>query len=625
LPKPNFAQKQMLMATLFIRFTFTLLFFSLLPSFSFSQTGRGTAPKTLSARITAVENNLIPYVPIAGQPGWNLEKRMRDYRVPGLSVAVIHNYKIDWVKSYGLADTLTHKPVTSETIFSAGSISKLVTAIAALKLVEQGKITLDAPINDYLKSWKLGENDFTRQTPVTLRMLLSHRGATSQSSYFGFTSDKNPLPTVLDIVSGKPIAESRPVGVTGEPGKAFNYSGGGYMVAQLALMDVTGKDFATLTDELIFQPLGLKNTTFAQPLPPAFQAKLSGAYSENGWFKGKPYVYPQQAAAGLHSTAGDLARIFIDLQNSYRGKPGILSQASVQDMVKPLAVVSEGFINEKIGLGAFLLQSQLSTTESGRYFEHTGTNAGFIAYAIGSVEGGNGMVVMMNNNNGASELGKEIRRAVAQVYGWTDFLPKPLVTKTLPDSLLNAYVGRYQRGADEVVNIRRRGNLLIEQINNGGEILAVPVGQDTIALTDYTAKAYFSRGSTGRIDSLRLEWDKKPWPRLPDGVYLPGELLRMGRLKESMEGYRVLNLNVYQLTYMAYDFATSRPANLPAAEAVLELAKQQFPKESIVYARLGDLYQLRGEKQRAIQAFDQAVQLDKSDTYSRDKLKELGH
>lgn len=601
-----------------LRLTVFALHFSL-----FTVHGSAQPPKKRADRISAVENGLIPYVPVAGLPGWKLDERMRLYKVPGVSIAVIRDYKVDWVKSYGLADTTMRRPVTPETIFSVGSISKLVTAVAALKLVEQGKLSLDAPINQYLKSWQLGENDLTRRTPVTLRMLLSHRGGTSQSAYFGFTPDRNPLPSVPDILAGKPGTESRMVVVNSEPNKEFRYSGGGYLVAQMAMMDVTGQDFATLTDELIFKPLGLQNTTFAQPLPPSLRAKLSGAYSPNGWFKGMPYVYPQQAAAGLHSTAGDLAKIIIDLQNSYRGRGIVLSQASVRVMMQPLAVVSNGFMNEQIGLGAFLLQSTLSTNESSRYFEHTGTNAGFIAYAIGSVEGGNGMVVMMNDNAGASELGKEIRRAVAQVYGWTDFLPKSLELKVLPDSLLNAYVGRYQRSADEVVSIRRAGNLLIEKINNGNDIIAVPITPDTIALTDYTANAYFSRGTTGRIDSLRLEWNKKPWPRIPDDVYLPNELIRMGRFQEAVEGYRAMNLTVYQLTYMAYDFALNRPANLPAAEAVLELAKQQYPREAIVYARMGDLYERRGEKDRAVAAYQEAVRLDPSDRYSQEKVKQL--
>ncbi|UFH55596.1 serine hydrolase [Spirosoma sp. KNUC1025] len=580
-------------------------------------------PKNLSSRITAVENGLIPYVPVAGLAGWNLEERMRYHKVPGLSLAVIHDYKIDWVKSYGLADTTTRKPVTNETIFSAGSISKLLAAMAALKLVEQGKLSLDAPINQYLTSWKLAENDFTRKTPVTLRMLLSHRGGTSQSAYFGFTPDKVPLPSVPDILAGKPGTDSRPVVVNSEPNKEFRYSGGGYLVAQMAMMDVTGRDFATLTDELIFKPLGLRSTTFAQPLPPQLAAKASWAYSSNGWFKGMPYVYPQQAAAGLHTTAADLAKIIIDIQNSYRGKGVILSQSSAQAMMTPLAAVSDGFYKEQIGLGAFLLQQSTKTDERSRFFNHTGVNAGFIAEVMGSLTDGNGLVVMLNNNNGANELKKEISRAVASAYNWKDFLPRPLVTFVLADSLLNAYVGRYQRGPDEVVSIRRKGNLLVEKINNGNDIICVPIGRDTIALTDYTAKAYFSRGKSGKIDSLRLEWDKTPWPRMPDGVFLPNELIRMGRIDEAITGYQLMNLNVYQLTYMAYEFVNGRPANLPAAEGVLKLAKQRFPNDGIVYSRYGDLYLKRGNKASAIEAYQMALQLDATDQDAKDKLANL--
>ena len=580
-------------------------------------------PKRLPDRIAAVENNLLPYVPVEGLKGWSLQERMRYHRVAGLSVAVIHNYRVDWVKSYGLADTTTHRPVTNETLFSAGSISKLVAAMVALKLVEEGKLDLDAPINEYLRSWKLSENDFTRKTPVTLRMLLSHRGGTSQSAYFGFTPDKKPLPSVVDILSGQPGTDSRAVVVNSEPAKAFRYSGGGYLVAQLAMMDVTGKDFATFTDETIFKPLGLRRATFAQPLPPALAPYLSGAYSTNGWFKGMPYVYPQQAAAGLHTTVGDLAKIIVDLQNSYRNKGGLLNQASAKAMMTPLALVSDGFMNEQIGLGAFLLQNNHRTDEASRYFNHSGSNAGFIADATGSLVNGNGLVVMMNDNNGADELGKEIRRAVAQVYGWTGFLPQSLTTCRLPDSLLNAYVGRYQRSADEVVTFRRAGNLLLEKINNGNDIICVPTGRDTIALTDYTAKAYFSRGKTGRVDSVRVEWQKTPMPRLAEGVYLPNELIRMGRIAEAMEGYRSMNLTIYQLTYMAYDFVSNRPANLPAAEGVLALAIQRYPKEGIVYARYGDLYQKQGNRTKAIAAYQMALQLDPADQDSKDKLSAL--
>lgn len=596
----------LLLASLFITFTLS-----------------AQAPQELAARIRRVETNLMPYVPVTGLESWNIEERMRYHRVPGMSIAVIRNYQIDWAKSYGLADTTTRKPVTNETMFSAGSISKLVTAMAALKLVDAGKMALDAPINQYLTSWKLSENDYTRKTPVTLRMLLSHRGGTSQSAYFGFTPDKSPLPSVVDILSGKPGVESRAVVVNSEPGKEFRYSGGGYLVIQMAMMDVTKQDFAPFTNQTLFGPLGLSHTTFTQPLPKALASKATWAYSENSWFKGMPYVYPQQAAAGLYSTPTDLARLLINLQNSYRGKGGLLSPASARAMMTPLAGVSDGYYKEQIGLGVFLLQQTTNQDEWGLYFDHSGVNAGFLAYATASVVGGNGVVVMMNNNNGASELGKEIRRAVAQVYGWPGFLPQPVKLLPLPDSLLNAYVGRYQRGADEVVTFRREKNYLIETINNGSGIYCIPLSRDTVAFTDYTLKGFFCRNASGRVDSIRVEGQASAMPRLAEGVYLPNELLRMGRVTDAVAGYRTLKLSVYQLTYLAYELTNNRPANLNAAEGILGLATEQYPKESIVYARWGDLHQKRGDKTKAIAAYQTALQFDPADKESTEKLTAL--
>ncbi len=158
-----------------------------------------TQDNSLQQRIKGVENNLIPYVPVKGFAGWNINDRMKYYQVPGLSIAVIKDFRIDWIKAYGLADTIKKTAVTTETMFSAGSISKFVMAIAALKLVEEGKISTDSPINHYLRSWKIPENEFTQKTPITLRMLLSHTAGTSQTSYFGFTPDQAPFPSIVQI------------------------------------------------------------------------------------------------------------------------------------------------------------------------------------------------------------------------------------------------------------------------------------------------------------------------------------------------------------------------------------------------------------------------------------------
>ena len=587
-----------------------------------AQTPGKLVPPTVAARIRAVENSLLPYVPVDGLLGWNLQERMKHHRVPGLSIAVVHNYQIEWAKAYGWADTTARTPATPATLFSAGSISKLATAAAALALVQQGKLSLDAPINTYLKSWQLADNDFTRKRPVSLRLLLSHQGGTSQSAYFGFVPGKQPLPSVVDILSGQPQAETRPVVVNREPGTGFQYSGGGYLVAQLAMMDATGQAFAPLTEALLFRPLKMESTTFAQPLPPALAARAAWAYSENSWFKGMPYVYPQQAPAGLYATPADLARLLVEVQQAYRGRGRVLTQASARAMLTPLADVSSGTYHEQMGLGAFLLQRADKSDEDSRYFEHTGVNAGFLAYAIGSVTGGNGVVIMMNNNNGADELGKEVRRAVGKVYGWPAFLPPAVHPAATPLQELDAYAGRYRRGPDEVVTLQRQGNHLVETINAGQGILTYPVGRDTVAFTDFPFKGKFERDATGQITGLRMLGlgEVALMARLKPDERLPGEWLRAGRVAEAVAGYRALKLNEYQLTYMTYELLNGRPANLAAAEGLLNLAMEQFPQSAIVFARLGDLRLRQGDKAAATSAYQISLRLNPDDKELREKV-----
>jgi CubicO group peptidase (beta-lactamase class C family) len=598
------------------------LLFVLLATATFAQ-----QPNTTADRKRLVENGLLTHVPVRGLKPWTLAERMRYHRVPGVSIAVIRNYKIDWMQGYGLADTTTRRPVTNETMFSCGSISKLVAAMAAMTLVDRGKMALDTPINTYLTSWKLGENDFTRQTPVTLGMLLSHRGGTSQASYFGYAPSKSPMPTVLEILSGDVKAESRRVGVVSEPGKTFSYSGGGTLVAQQAVTDVVGQEYTTFTNNTLFRKLGLTRITFAQPLPKQYEPYAAWAYSENGWFKGMPYVYPQQAVAGLYSNAEGIARILIDLQNSLRGKGNILSQRTAREMVRPRASVSEGYYKEEIGMGPFLFQRADNRRPDGVYFEHMGLNAGFTSYAMSSVEGGNGVVILMNANNGANELGKEIRRAVANVYGWVNFLPDEIIPRNVPGSELDRYVGRYQRGPDEVVSIERRDTypertFLIERINGGDPIPCFFVGRDTIAFTDFPAKAFFSRNAAGQVDSLRTEFQQKPMPRLANDKLLPNELLRAGR-PEALAAYRELGQNLYELTYLAYEYIYAPRPNLKAAATLLTLADERFPNKAIVQARWGDLYRKQGDRAKAIAAYEAALRLDPSDTDSKEYLAQL--
>jgi len=594
----------------------TLLLLTLFAGQTFAQS------KQVQYRILQVENNLIPYVPVQGFKGWNILDRMKDYKVPGLSIAVIKDYKIDWAKSYGLADTTKKIPVTTETMFSAGSISKFLMAVTALKMVENGQIELEKPINNYLTSWKIAENDYTKKTPITLRMLLSHSAGTSQTSYFGFKPTQ-PLPTIVEILSGAKISETRPVVVNSEPNKEFRYSGGGSIIAQLALMDVSKKSFSNLTQEILFDKLGMKNSTFEQPVPSKYAKQSSWAYSAASWFKGMPYVYPQQAAAGLYTTPTDLAKFFIEIQKSYLGKGKLLSQATTIKMLTAQQNVSDGGYKEQIGIGPFLIQRTDNKDPKGVYFEFTGVNAGFLAYGMASVEGGNGVIIMLNSGDDQNGIGKEIRRAVAKVYNWTNFLPTEIKPINMSDKELDIFVGRYRMSTNEVLDLRKEKNYLVETINEGGDIYCFPVSKDTIIFTDFNIKGFFKRNENGDVIGLQNIYQEKPMPKMKDDEFSPSEYLKIKKYDEAKKAFAAMKMNEYQITYLVYDLMNKKPLNMDAVKTILDVAIEQHINSSIVYSRWGDYYLKLNDKQNAIKSYQKAIELDPTDQQTKDTLNGL--
>jgi CubicO group peptidase (beta-lactamase class C family) len=577
---------------------------------------------SLPYRIKEVENNLIPFVPVKGFEGWNIIDRMRYYKVPGATIAVIKDFKIDWAKGYGLADTLKKIPVTTETMFSAGSISKFLMAVTALKMVESNQIELERPINNYLTSWKIAENDFTRKTSITLRLLLSHSAGTSQSSYFGFTPTQ-PLPTIVEILSGAKISETRPVVVNSEPNKEFRYSGGGSMIAQMALMDISKLSFSDLTQQILFDKLGMRNSTFEQPIPEKFVKQSSWAYSSASWFKGMPYVYPQQAAAGLYTTPTDLAKFFIDVQKSYIGKGRVLSKATAKQMLSPQQNVSDGSYKEQIGIGPFLIQRTDNKDPDGVYFEFTGVNAGFLAYGIASVTNGNGVIIMLNSGDNVNGLGKEIRRAVAKVYDWTNFLPTEIQPISLTDTELDKFVGRYRMATDEVLYLRREKNYLVENINEGNDIYCFPISKDTIVFTDYNIKGFFVRNDKGEIIGLQNIYQEKPMLKMKDDEFSPSEYLTMKKFDEAKKAFGAIKMNEYQITYLAYDLMNKKPLNTDAVKTILDIAIEQHPNSSIVHSRWGDYYLKLNDKPNAIKSYLKALELDPNDEQTKETLENL--
>ena len=204
--------------------------------------------------------HLLPVVRVEGEDlRYAIDDRLAAYDCPGVSVAVIENGELAWAAGYGRIEP-GGAAVDADTLFAGASISKPVTAMIALRLVERGLLRLDEDINGQLTSWKLPENALTREVPVTLRMLLGHRAGTTVHG-FGGTFGPHEMPTVHDILEGRAPARNEPVRVDKLPGGDARYSGGGTTIVQLMIEEATGKSFAEVAQEEIFEPLGMTRSS----------------------------------------------------------------------------------------------------------------------------------------------------------------------------------------------------------------------------------------------------------------------------------------------------------------------------------------------------------------------------
>jgi CubicO group peptidase (beta-lactamase class C family) len=359
-----------------------------------------------SARLQRIEATAAEVPLAAGEKPLRLSlfDLMKAYNVPGMSIAVIEQYNIVEAKGYGVIEVGSNTPVTMHTLYQAGSISKSVSATGALRLVEQGKLSLDEDVNQKLKTWKIPENDFTKTQKVTLRRLMSHTAGLTVHGFPGYDV-VDPLPTLVQVLNGEKPANTDPIRVDTVPGTQSRYSGGGVTIEQLLVMDVTGKPFPPLIHDLVLEKIGMIDSSYEQPLPAARAAMTAGGTNGDGTLvHGKWHVYPEMAAAGLWTTPTDLAKFAIEIALSKQGKSNrVLSQKITNEMLTP--------VMNDVGLGFFL------DKDNPGQFGHDGADRGFQALLTMNADTGNGLVIMANSDNGTS-LANHILRRVAKEYAW---------------------------------------------------------------------------------------------------------------------------------------------------------------------------------------------------------------
>jgi CubicO group peptidase (beta-lactamase class C family) len=442
------------------------------PAKSAASARRASQSETgFAERIKRVEEGLLPPVIIKGQPPARskITERMAFYKVPGASLAVINNGAIEWARSYGVIEAGSARPVTIDTLFQAASISKPVAAMGALRLVEQGKLSLDEDVNKYLTSWKVPENEFTKEKKVTLRGLLSHSAGMTVHGFRGYRSDE-PVPALLQVLNGEKPANSAAIRVDILPGSRWRYSGGGISVMQQMIIDVTGKPFPEFMRRTVLDKLEMKHSTYEQPLPKTFSQSVAAGHTATGEIiKGKWHTYPEQAAAGLWTTPSDLARFAIEIQRSKAGKSNKVLSAGMTNQM--LALVKGDY-----GLGVGLRGSGKTLS-----FSHGGSNEGFRCFLFAYAETGQGAVVM-TNGDGGGQLASEILRSIAREYGWADYTVKEREVARVDPKVYASYTGQYDVRNSSVAVTIENGRLFIQ---------APPFGPDKVELYPESETKYF--------------------------------------------------------------------------------------------------------------------------------------
>ncbi|MCG8467347.1 MAG: serine hydrolase [Gemmatimonadetes bacterium] len=437
-----------------------------------------------------------------GHGDLTIDELLEELGLPGASVAVIKDFAVHWEKGYGVGDVETGAPVDHETMFQAASISKPVTAMAVLRAVQDGLFTLDTDINDILTSWQLDGGGFTENRPVTPRGLHSHTSGLGDGfGYPGYEPD-GPIPTPVQTLDGEGGSNTREVFMEREPGTFAEYSGGGITVMQVALSDARGAPFPEVMRRSVLEPIGMTRSSFEQPISPANDRNAARGHDRDGEAMGpKWHVYPEMAAAGLWTTAGDLARFAIEVQKTAAGESArVLDRAHVQEMLSP------------VGVGDFAVGFVIQKDGEGWYFSHGGGNWGFLCTLVAHKTKGYGLAIMTNGYAGGDFM-REVRGRIERHYDWDSraesvprgYDPPPEREEVeVSEEVLARYVGEYKVPDGVAVTVTLEDGRLFVTPTGGNRLRLFPETETRFFLRVIDAVLEFTTNDAGEVDGIDL-------------------------------------------------------------------------------------------------------------------------
>ncbi|MCJ7579468.1 MAG: beta-lactamase family protein [Candidatus Aminicenantes bacterium] len=452
------------------------------------------ASKTLTKeRKKTTENGLLKSIVFEGEKPerMKLSERMAYYKVPGVSISVIDNFKIEWTKGYGFTQINSQNPVTFKTIFQASSISQAVTASGVLALLAQKKMGLDVNINDYLQSWTIPDNQFTQKDKVTIRRLLSRSSGLVPLEYEGAESIENKA-SLKQILNGEKT-ENPPAYVANIPGTELEYSEAGYAMLEILIEDLSGQSFSNFMTGVILTPLKMERSSFAAILPEHLNSDAAFGHNREGFpIKGKGRIYPVAAANGLWTTPSDLAIFTIELMSAALGRS--------QNVFDP--ELARGMLSVHIGnqgLGLFI-----DDEGDNLHFFIRGKNEGFSCFLVGYPVKGQGVIIMTNSENG-EYLIDEILRAVSEAYDWPHFLPEIKKYFRLDASVYQLYEGLYEVNPEYQLSVSFEDYYLIIQPSGQKATRFFVENATTFFSTDPYIRIRFVLDTGGKVTGLVLK------------------------------------------------------------------------------------------------------------------------
>jgi CubicO group peptidase (beta-lactamase class C family) len=453
--------------------------------------------KLIESRIDNIITNLLPKTGLEDKfdSPQSLSDRMEHYHTPGVSIAIINDFEIEWAQGFGVCDLRFQCPVTTDTIFQSGSISKAIFALGVMQLVQRRQLNLDEDINRYLTTWHVPINE-NWQPKITLRQLLSHTSGFTTEGFSGYLASEL-LPSVEQILNGEPPANNDKVEVNILPGLNFRYSGGGTTVAQKTVVDFLNKPFPQIMRELVFDPLDLSNSTYEQPLPQQLKAKAATGHPWKGIpIVGEFHTHPEMAAAGLWTTATDLAKVGVELLKVLNDlSPGtFLTKESITSMLCPQLKSQKIGDGQFVGIGFFC-----DGVEDSFHFGHAGGNEGFSAIMRFYRSSGKGAVVMVNSNEGWPLI-SEMMQAIATEYEWPDAISKDKALVNLEN--INGYVGIYLSDTGDEFRVRNNGENLNFQYEQQPPLPIFPSSEFEFFSTVVNTSIIFEKDDKGKIISM---------------------------------------------------------------------------------------------------------------------------